>query len=597
MNYLPITLFAYLLNALALTIDKFLLTKAFPNPLLYIFYINTASLLSLLLLPFTHLPEVDVFILASLSTIFWTLGAYFMFAALKTGQVSRVVPAIATLTPLFLLIYAKGTGTLTINETWAAGILILGLIFTVMQSLKGKIGKGEIVLEILAALFFAISYLVLREAYLKENFLTVLVYSRFILIPALTIIILLPNLRRQLKLTSPHLKAPSAKLFIGGQILGGSSQLLLTFAISLVNPTLVNALGGVQYVFVFALSILLSSKFPQIFKERFSFTTILSKALGIIFLGLGLYILAQPATQPTFGVTFSPKFASELNLNPQTVYISLLDDLKVKFIRLPIYWDEVEKIPNKFNFGKLDFYLTEAQKRDVKVILVLGLKQPRWPECFAPPWVAKTIKSDRESKTLNLITKEVEYFKKFPNIWAWQVENEPLLSYGLCDPVNDRTINLLKKEVAIVRRLDPRPVLITDSGELGLWIEPQKLSDLFGTTLYRIVWDKYLGYVDYPFPPVFYRLKNDLTRLISAKNSPTIISELQTEPWINNRAEISKVTLSDQVKLFPLRKLKDHVAYTKEIGFPQVYLWGVEWWYFLSKNGYPEYWEYVRGLF
>ena len=44
-----------------------------------------------------------------------------------------------------------------------------------------------------------------------------------------------------------------------------------------------------------------------------------------------------------FGATFSKKFCDELGLNWKETYISILDDLKVRYLRLPAYWDEIEK--------------------------------------------------------------------------------------------------------------------------------------------------------------------------------------------------------------------------------------------------------------
>lgn len=271
MSYLPITIAAYLLNSIAVTIDKFLLNKSIPNPLSYVLYISLFSLLMLLGLPFAHMPTGFVFILASLSTFLWTIGAYLMFAAIKNGAVSRVVPTIGTLIPLILFAHAAIFSTISQTQILAVGILVLGLVFLTFSSLHLKGVK----LEVLSALFFAISYLVLREAYLKENFLTVLVYSRFILIPLVAGIFFIP-------------KAPKVKvgpLFIFGQAAGGASQLLLTYAISLASPALINSLQGIQYVFLFFFSM-------WVFKEKFSIFNMLGKILGIGLIGLGIYLLA-----------------------------------------------------------------------------------------------------------------------------------------------------------------------------------------------------------------------------------------------------------------------------------------------------------------
>ena len=55
-----------------------------------------------------------------------------------------------------------------------------------------------------------------------------------------------------------------------------------------------------------------------------------------------------------FGATFSKKFCEELGLNWQETYIAILDDLKVRNLRLPAYWDEIEPDEGTYNFKDFD---------------------------------------------------------------------------------------------------------------------------------------------------------------------------------------------------------------------------------------------------
>lgn len=293
--YLPIAILANFLNSIALTVDKFLITKVIPDPLVYIFYFSLISFVALLGIPFTQIPSSQVFFLASTSTLSWTLGAYLMFWALKTGQVQRVVPVIGASIPLILLVISLPTGGILPTQAVAVLILILGLLFLTLQDIRGKLLLKELFLEILAALFFALAYLLLREAFLKQDFLTVLIWSRPILLPLAVIIILIPTLRQKvMSITKPgmsHLKGP-ALLFVGGQISAGISELLLLFAISLANPTIVNSLQGTKYIFLLTFSLILGKKYPDIFRKQRWGWELLTTTLGIILIGTGLALLA-----------------------------------------------------------------------------------------------------------------------------------------------------------------------------------------------------------------------------------------------------------------------------------------------------------------
>lgn len=297
MSYLPITLLAYLLNSIAVTVDKFLLSKTIPDPLIYIFYFSLISFFVVFALPFTNIPTARVFLEASISTIFWTLGAYLMFWALKSGQVQRVIPVIGTLTPLILLILSSQTDPLTSSQQVAIVLLISGLIFLTLGDWQGRLGLKEILLESFSALFFALSYLFLRLAFLKEDFLTVLVWSKPVLIPLAIFILIIPALRikiTQFTQNSSSAIKKSIPLFVFGQISAGISEVLLAFSVSLTSPAIVNSLQGVKYVFLVILSLILGKKFPAIFKNSLSGRFFLSQILGIGLIGAGLYLLTNP---------------------------------------------------------------------------------------------------------------------------------------------------------------------------------------------------------------------------------------------------------------------------------------------------------------
>ena len=295
MSYLPFAILSYLLNSIALTVDKFLLTKTIPDPLIYIFYFSVVSFLSFFALPFTNLPTLPVFALASTSTLLWTLGAYLMFKALKLGQVQRVIPVIGTLTPLILLFLASGTDPLTSYQQIAIILLILGLIFLTFAGWKGKLSRLEIMLEVFSSLFFALSYYLLRLAFLQQDFLTVLVWSRPVLIPLSIIILIIPALRIKITQFSQN-KSDIKKalpLFVFGQISAGISELLLVFSISLASPAIVNSLQGVKYIFLLIFSLILGKKLPAIFTNKISGSFLISQILGIGLIGIGLYLLAS----------------------------------------------------------------------------------------------------------------------------------------------------------------------------------------------------------------------------------------------------------------------------------------------------------------
>lgn len=292
--------------------------------------------------------------------------------------------------------------------------------------------------------------------------------------------------------------------------------------------------------------------------------------------------------QINWGVSYDPTYAKYLELDPKATYLAILSDLSIKSVRLSALWDRLEAQKDNFNFSELDWYVLEAEKHQAKVILAIGYKLPRWPECRAPKWL-----KNPQERELNMLEAVISHYDKNSAIWAYQLENEPLLDFGVC-PLPDRAF--LKKEVTFVRSLTKKPIIISDSGELRPWVTPMKLGDIFGTTLYRVVENPLIGQFTYPLKPWFYRIKSNFVRQFFAPNNQkTIIVELQAETWSNKT--LPETPLEVQLTNFPLQQFKDTVTFASKTGFDEIYLWGVEWWYYLAQNNHPEYLEFAKQLF
>jgi hypothetical protein len=307
-----------------------------------------------------------------------------------------------------------------------------------------------------------------------------------------------------------------------------------------------------------------------------------------------LYLFAKVFISPrpvTFGVTFSAPQARYLKLNAWETYLSVLDDLHVRLIRLPVYWNETETSRGVYDWKETDYFMDEAAKRGAKITLVVGAKVPRWPECHIPhfiePEVGTTAYGD---DVVNFVKTTVERYKDHPALLRYQVENEPLFPFGKCPPVG---LGLLNAEVATVRAIDPNhDIQLTVSGEGEAWIDLAKTADIIGVSLYRVVWNKNIGPVVYPHPPAWYTVER---LMVSPWVKQSIISELQGEPWFDGG--LMPENIDTAYEAFPQERLRDHVSFARRTGFSEVYLWGVEWWYYLKAHGDSRLLDEARNIF
>ncbi len=306
-----------------------------------------------------------------------------------------------------------------------------------------------------------------------------------------------------------------------------------------------------------------------------------------------LWFLNKQAKPVEYGVSFSRTYAEWLGLNWETVYGGILKDLNVKYLRLPAPWDEMEIKEGKFDFMALDWQMDEAKKENAKVVLVVGQKTPRWPECRWPDWSLKYSDGILEEKFLNYIDVVVKRYKEHPAMDFWQVENEPFIKFpfGECSRFKK---DWVKKEIEVVRSLDPKhKIMLTDSGEMGFWWGASHKGDYFGTTLYRVVRSGSGGVYTYNFlPPVFYKIKG----MILVKNfSEAMIAELQMEPWFGPGEIPLNTSVEKQEETFNPERLKKNIEYVGRTGFSRAYLWGAEWWYWMKEvKGDSRFWNGVK---
>ena len=316
----------------------------------------------------------------------------------------------------------------------------------------------------------------------------------------------------------------------------------------------------------------------------------------LVFIYINLPVKASNAGAK-IGVTFSALYADQIGLKWKDVYLAMLGDLKINEVRLPVYWDRVEITEGQYDFADLDWQLAQAQSYGAKITLVIGQKVPRWPECYVPKWVGSdpsNLDQARLKEKLLAFEDVVvnRYKNNHPEIIRWQVENEPFLDFGICSKVNP---DLLDSEIANVRKLDnTRPIVITDSGELSLWINAASRADVFGTTMYREVYSAKMGHWRYPIGPNFFKIKQLIIKLFAHQDNAVVI-ELQGEPWVGGWT--TDPPIETQLASMNAATLVDNVEFAKKTGMSEIYVWGVEWWYWMkTTQNNPTLWETAKSL-
>lgn len=320
--------------------------------------------------------------------------------------------------------------------------------------------------------------------------------------------------------------------------------------------------------------------------------------IAVVLFGLayGTLLLFSRTEYPVkFGVSFSSEYAESLGLNSKELYKDILTDLKPKYIRLSVPWSRVEKNKNTYYFDDVDYFMNEAAKYNVKVILALGQKVPRWPECYIPEWIKTTPVGERKKELLSYIENTVKRYQNHLALEYWQVENEPFIKFefGECGVFDETSV---KNEVEFVRSLDSvHKVMMTDSGELSTWQKASDVGDVLGVTLYRVV--RTPGGMVWSYnwvPAAIYKMRASFW---GKQTSDFFVSELQAEPWFTGGTP-SSTQVSVQEETSNLAQISSNISFAKKVGASRAYLWGVEWWYWMkTKQNNPDYWNQAKRAF
>ncbi len=287
---------AHIFNAVVFIADKYILAKEVRAPVAYAFYNGILSGVVIFLIPFfvPSLPPLKTLLFALVAGAAFTAALIFFFKAIEKNPTSRIIPLVGTMVPIFtfLLSYTGLGERLNRNQFIAFYLLILGGILITSERRRHNIFSGQgIFYGVCAAFFFAASFVLSKYVYTIEPFWPGFIWTRIGCALAALLIILIPAWRRQIRKIPHRFKPKVGVSYLGTRALSAVALVILNYAISLSSVTLVNALQGVQYVFLIILALILTKKLPDLFAEEFK-TQRVQKIIAVVLITFGLAILA-----------------------------------------------------------------------------------------------------------------------------------------------------------------------------------------------------------------------------------------------------------------------------------------------------------------
>lgn len=283
----------YFFAAIVDVFDKFLLEKKKIVPIQYTFYTMVTGAVILLAWPFVYEPLSYWTIFWSIfSGMFMSLALYCLYLSMAEGEISRVVPFVFGLVPLFDVVvsWVSGRNALSVQEFSALCLLVPGAFLLAHH--KGKWLPRHVLFKIVTALCFSIYFALWQYAASGTQGLTPLMWNRVGAAGILIALLVFPFIRKKVFVTQhiPHKKS-TAGIFLFKQFLGGANFIFLSLLFVVGKIPVINALQGFRYAFLFLFALVLSRKFKSILNEEMDRHTIFEKIAGILLIFVGTIIL------------------------------------------------------------------------------------------------------------------------------------------------------------------------------------------------------------------------------------------------------------------------------------------------------------------
>ncbi len=302
MVWLIVTIFSYFLFAFSSLTDRYLLAGPLPHPKVFAFYTGVTGIIAVVLIPFGFkLPELQIALLAVATGVIGVMAVYVSYLAVFKSGVSRIVPMVGALFPLFTLVltWLWNPSEIVISPFFVVALLSF-IIGTVFLSLRGSLkdfrpSLFDIRNATIVAFLFALGLVLANGVYKSEGFINGFMWMRWGGFLAALSFLAFPETR---KLVFAKKKNPAGQKrvylpFLFGKGVGASAFLVQQYVINIstkIQLAFLSSLQGVQYAFLLLFVGILAIKKPDLLKEEFRGANAIWRVIGVGFIIMGFVL-------------------------------------------------------------------------------------------------------------------------------------------------------------------------------------------------------------------------------------------------------------------------------------------------------------------
>jgi len=293
MTWIILAVTAQAISALTVFIDKFVLVskEGIKSPAAFAFYTAMLSGAVLVLVPFgvVSMPTYEMLFLSTLSAMVYIAALLFLYRTLQELTVTDVIPVTAsagalTAGTLSAFLLAKD---LPLSFIPAFLLLSVGTFLIYCFCFSRKL----FLMTVIAGILLGVSSFLAKLVFDASPTFWSGLFWLLIMNAVVALIVLAPARFFAIRTALSGSSSGAKWLGLLSKTLGGVAFLLTAVAISTGSVSIVNAMGGLQLVFLFIFTPLFAHRIPDIFKYEFAKESLILKLLGTIAIIVGLAVL------------------------------------------------------------------------------------------------------------------------------------------------------------------------------------------------------------------------------------------------------------------------------------------------------------------
>lgn len=290
-----LAILAQALSAFAAFIDKYVLVrkKGVRHPVAYAFYTATLSGAIVILIPFgvIHLPSVPVLFFSLCAAILYITSLIFLYRALRLLSVTDVIPITGAASAITTGILASFWLVHDITPSLIPAFLLLTIGTFMIYCFCFPF--GFLFMTIAAGVLGGASTFMLKFIFGYTDFYNALFWPLIMNVVVASVMIA-PIRWLSIRETFHDSSAGSKSLVILSKTISGIAAVCIFGAIALGSVTIVNALAGLELVFILIFASVFAHHIPHVFQAEMRVDRMVLKIAGTVAIILGLAALFVP---------------------------------------------------------------------------------------------------------------------------------------------------------------------------------------------------------------------------------------------------------------------------------------------------------------